>query len=136
MKPQFKCKDFVCMIFVEDTDFQGVVYHANYLKYFERSRSQFLIDHYHSQTDALLKNESYVIKKINLEFYSPAKLEDSLIIRTKAVLMSKARIQFFQSAVNQKNDTLICKGLVEVCYLDSIKNKPKAFPDSLLALFR
>ena len=136
MKPLFKCNDFICKIFVEDTDFQGVVYHANYLKYFERSRSQFLADHHLSQTDALLNMESYVVKKIHLEFCTPAKLEDTLIIKTNAVLVSKARIQFLQSAVNQKNDTLICKGLVEVCYFDSIKNKPKAFPDSLLALFR
>ena len=136
MKPLFKCNDFICKIFVEDTDFQGVVYHANYLKYFERSRSQFLADHHLSQTDALLNMESYVVKKIDLEFCMPAKLEDTLVIKTNAVLVSKARIQFLQSAVNQKNDTLICKGLVEVCYFDSIKNKPKAFPDSLLALFR
>jgi len=136
MKPLFKCNDFICKIFVEDTDFQGVVYHANYLKYFERSRSQFLSDHHLSQTDALLNMESYVVKKIDLEFCMPAKLEDTLVIKTNAVLVSKARIQFLQSAVNQKNDTLICKGLVEVCYFDSIKNKPKAFPDSLLALFR
>ena len=136
MKPLFKCNDFICKIFVEDTDFQGVVYHANYLKYFERSRSQFLADQQLSQTDALLNMESYVVKKIDLEFCTPAKLEDILVIKTNAVLASKARIQFLQSAVNQKNDTLTCKGLVEVCYFDSIKNKPKAFPDSLLALFR
>ena len=136
MKPLFKCNDFICKIFVEDTDFQGVVYHANYLKYFERSRSQFLADHHLSQTDALLHMESYVVKKIDLEFCAPAKLENTLIIKTNAVLVSKARIQFLQSAVNQKNATLICKGLVEVCYFDSIKNKPKAFPDSLLAIFR
>ena len=112
MKPLFKCNDFICKIFVEDTDFQGVVYHANYLKYFERSRSQFLADHHLSQTDALLNMESYVVNKIDLEFCTPAKLEDILIIKTNAVLVSKARIQFLQSAVNQKNDTLICKGLV------------------------
>ena len=123
-------------VYYEDTDAGGVVYYANYLKYFERSRSQFLADHHLSQTDALLHMESYVVKKIDLEFCAPAKLENTLIIKTNAVLVSKARIQFLQSAVNQKNDTLICKGLVEVCYFDSIKNKPKAFPDSLLALFR
>ena len=82
MKPLFKCNDFICKIFVEDTDFQGVVYHANYLKYFERSRSQFLVDHHLSQTDALLNMESYVVKKIDLEFCTPAKLEDTLIIKT------------------------------------------------------
>ena len=41
-----KCNDFSLKVFVEDTDFQGFVYHANYLKYFERARSQFLIDNH------------------------------------------------------------------------------------------
>jgi hypothetical protein len=44
MNPRFKHKDFYCKVYVEDTDFQGVVYHANYLKYFERARSQAEID--------------------------------------------------------------------------------------------
>jgi acyl-CoA thioesterase FadM len=75
----------------------------------------------------LINNESYVVKKINLEFFVPAKLEDTLIIRSNAVLASKARMQFFQSAINQKNDTLICEGLVEVCYFDSNKKNQKLF---------
>jgi acyl-CoA thioester hydrolase len=44
MKKDFKCNDFPLTVFCEDTDFQGIVYHANYLKYFERARTQFLID--------------------------------------------------------------------------------------------
>jgi len=135
MKHLFKCNEFICKIFVEDTDFQGVVYHANYLKYFERARSQFLIDNQHSQSDALLQNESYIVKKIDLEYLAPAIFDDTLIIKSDAVLNSRARIQFLQSAYNQKNDTLICKGVIEVCYFDSGKKKPKAFPNTLLALF-
>jgi acyl-CoA thioester hydrolase len=125
------------MVYVEDTDFQGVVYHANYLKYLERARSQFLIENNLSQTNAMSEgNESYIVKSINLLYYHPARLEDELTVSTEIELVSKARTIFFQSVLNSKNDTLICKGLVEVCYFDSIKNKPKAFPDSLLALFR
>ena len=85
-------------------------------------------------------NEEQIPKAVNRRDDSgksiPAKLEDTLIIRSNAVLVSKARMQFFQSAINQKNDTLICEGLVEVCYFDSNKKKPKAFPESLLVLFR
>ena len=44
MNPVFKCNNFPLQIYVEDTDFQGYVYHANYLKFFERARSQALID--------------------------------------------------------------------------------------------
>ena len=122
---------------MEDTDFQGVVYHANYLKYFERARSQFLIENNLSQTDAIAKrNESYVIKTINLFYYHPAILEDKLTVKTEIELDSKARTIFFQSILNSKNDTLICKGEVEVCFIDNSSGKPKAFPLGLLNLFK
>ena len=137
MNPHFRSKDFYLRVYVEDTDFQGVVYHANYLKYFERARSQFLIENNLSQTDAIAKrNESYVIKTINLSYCHPAILEDELTVKTEIELVSKARTIFFQSILNSKNDTLICKGEVEVCFIDNNSGKPKAFPLGLLNLFK
>ena len=137
MNPRFKCNDFLCRVFVEDTDFQGVVYYANYLKYLERARSQFLIENNLSQVDAKTHgNELYVVKSVSLSYFHPAKLEDELIIKTEIELTSKARTKFFQSILNKKNDTLICEGVVEVCYIDNNSGKPKAFPDRLLNLFK
>ena len=137
MNPRFRPKDFHCRVFVEDTDFQGVVYHANYLKYLERARSQFLIENNLSQTNAMLKdNESYVAKSINLSYFHPAKLEDELIVCTEIELVSKARAIFFQSVLNSKNDTLICKGEVEVCYIQNDSGKPKSFPLGLIKFFQ
>lgn len=125
------------MIYVEDTDFQGVVYHANYLKYLERARSQFLIENNLSQTNAMSEgNESYIVKSINLLYHHPARLEDELTVSTEIELVSKARTIFFQSVLNSKNDTLICKGEVEVCFIDNDSGKPKAFPIGLLNLFK
>tara|TARA_B100000925_G_scaffold77449_1_gene54725 strand:- start:125 stop:511 length:387 start_codon:yes stop_codon:yes gene_type:complete len=127
----------LCRVFVEDTDFQGVVYYANYLKYLERARSQFLIENNLSQVDAMTHgNELYVVKSVSLSYFHPAKLEDELIIKTEIELTSKARTKFFQSVLNKKNDTLICEGVVEVCYIDNNSGKPKAFPDRLLNLFK
>jgi YbgC/YbaW family acyl-CoA thioester hydrolase len=80
-------------------------------------------------------NESYVIKSINLSYHHPAVLEDELIVRTEIELLSKARTIFFQSVLNSKNDTLICKGEVEVCFIQNDSGKPKAFPEGLLNLF-
>ena len=137
MNPRFKCNDFLCRVFVEDTDFQGVVYYANYLKYLERARSQFLIENNLSQVDAKTNgNELYVVKSVFLSYVHPASLEDELIIKTEIELTSKARTKFFQSVLNKKNDTLICEGVVEVCYIDNNSGKPKAFPDRLLNLFK
>tara|TARA_Y100000741_G_scaffold185510_1_gene140961 strand:- start:2670 stop:3086 length:417 start_codon:yes stop_codon:yes gene_type:complete len=137
MNPYFRSKDFYCRVYVEDTDFQGVVYHANYLKYLERARSQFLIENNLSQTDAMAQgNESYVVKSINLSYHHPAILEDELIVKTQIELVSKARTIFFQSVSNKKNDTLICMGEVEVCFINNDSGKPKTFPLGLLNLFK
>ena len=137
MNPRFRSKDFHCRVYVEDTDFQGVVYHANYLKYLERARSQFLIDNKLSQVDAMSNsNEVYVIKSINLSYHSPAALEDKLTVKTEIELVSKARTIFFQSVLNSKNDTLICRGEVEVCFINNDSGKPKAFPLSFLNLLK
>ena len=137
MNPRFNCNDFLCRVFVEDTDFQGVVYYANYLKYLERARSQFLIENNLSQVDAKTHgNELYVVKSVSLSYFHPAKLEDELIIKTEIELTSKARTKFFQSILNKKNDTLICEGVVEVCYIDNNSGRPIVFPDRLLNLFK
>ena len=58
-----RCNNFNIKVFVEDTDFQGYVYHANYLKYFERARSQFLNDYDISQVDEQTKG-LFVIKDL------------------------------------------------------------------------
>ena len=72
MNPHFRSKDFYLRVYVEDTDFQGVVYHANYLNTFEELDLKFLIENNLSQTDAIVKrNESYVIKSINLSIIIP-----------------------------------------------------------------
>ena len=96
MKKHFKCKDFSLTVFCEDTDFQGIVYHANYLKYFERARTQFLIDQDISQILLEASKLAFVVRDINLRFISPAKLEDKLIVRSSVQFISKARLLFSQ----------------------------------------
>lgn len=135
MKKDFKCNDFLLKVFCEDTDFQGIVYHANYLKYFERARTQFLIDQDISQVNLEASKLAFVVKDINLKFISPAKLEEELIIKSFVKFISKARLMFNQQIINKKSDIIICTGEVEVCFLDLAKNKPKPFPEKLLQIF-
>ena len=135
MKKHFKCKDFSLTVFCEDTDFQGIVYHANYLKYFERARTQFLIDQDISQILLEASKLAFVVRDINLRFISPAKLEDKLIVRSSVQFISKARLLFSQQIIQLNNDTIICRGEVEVCFVDLVKNKPRSFPERLLKIF-
>ncbi len=135
MKKHFKCKDFSLTVFCEDTDFQGIVYHANYLKYFERARTQFLIDQDISQILLEASKLAFVVRDINLRFISPAKLEDKLIVNSSVQFISKARLLFSQQIIQLNNDTIICRGEVEVCFVDLLKNKPRSFPERLLKIF-
>ena len=135
MKKDFKCNDFPLTVFCEDTDFQGIVYHANYLKYFERARTQFLIDQNISQISLASSSLAFVIRDINLRYLTPAKLEDKLVVSSSVQSISRARLLFSQQIINPKNDTIICRGEIEVCFLDLSKNKPKSFPENLLRIF-
>ena len=126
-----KCNDFSLKVFVEDTDFQGFVYHANYLKYFERARTQFLIDNQISQLNA---DGFFVIKNININYSFPARLEENLLVKTDVQLKTKARMIFNQTIENINTKKICCEATIEVCFLDKISNKPKAFNKGLIEL--
>tara|TARA_B100001989_G_scaffold217778_1_gene169042 strand:+ start:173 stop:589 length:417 start_codon:yes stop_codon:yes gene_type:complete len=131
-----KCKDLNIFIFVEDTDFQGIVYHANYLKYFERARSSCLKDLDISQSKEIAAGKVFVIKTINIEFLKPAKIEDNLVVSSEIEYFSKARLFFHQQIKRNESDDIICRGKVEVCFYNQNNNKPVAFPEKLLKVFK
>ena len=135
MSKIFKHKDFELTIFVEDTDFQGFVYHANYIKYFERARSNFLTINGISQNDLRQSNLGFVIKRIDIDFLYPAKLGEKLIVQTEVEKKSKARMLFNQKIISDDNKNQICEGSVEVCMVDIETKKPKPFPNDLLLIF-
>ena len=99
MKKDFKCNDFPLTVFCEDTDFQGIVYHANYLKYFERARTQFLIDQNIYKISLASSSLAFVIRDINLRYLTPAKLEDKLVVSSSVQCISRARLLFSQQII-------------------------------------
>ena len=135
MSKIFKHKDFLINIYVEDTDFQGFVYHANYIKFFERSRSDFLSSNNISQEVLRKNNLGFVIKRIEIDYLFPAKLGDILVVKSYVEKKSNARMIFNQKIILKKNETPICKGLVEVCLINIDTKKPKPLPNDLLLIF-
>ena len=136
MSKVHSCRDLEIFVYVEDTDFQGIVYHANYLKYFERARSSCLRDLDISQSEEIKAGKVFIIKTINIEFMRPAEIEDNLIISSEIEYLSNARLFFHQQIKRNASDDIICKGKVEVCSYDQKKNKPVAFPKKLLKIFK
>lgn len=135
MSKIFKHKDFSINIYVEDTDFQGFVYHANYIKFFERSRSDFLSSNHISQEILRKNNLGFVIKRIEIDYLFPAKLGDILVVKSSVEKKSNARMIFNQKIILKKDETPICKGLVEVCLINIDTKKPKPLPNDLLLIF-
>ena len=128
MKAAQQIKPFAVKVFVEDTDFQGFVYHANYLKFFERARSQFLNDIGFFQSED--KEGFFVVRDISITFMQPAKLEDRLLIESKVEKASKVRCFFYQNILRE--ETAIAKAKVEVCYVNRVHGKPIQFPKAFL----
>ena len=134
MNKIIKCNDLNIKIYIEDTDFQGFVYHANYLKFFERARSDFLSSNKISQKTLRINNLAFVVKKINLNYVSAAELGDDLIIKTSVEKKSDARMIFSQKIINSSNKNFV-DGTIEICLINLITKKPQKFPDDLLLIF-
>ena len=135
MSKIFKHKDFNLVVYVEDTDFQGFVYHANYIKYFERARSDFLTSNNVSQIKLRKLQLGFVIKSIEINYLLPATLGEELIVQTLVTKKSKARLIFNQDIYNSKTSEKICSGFIEACLVNIETKKPKPFPNDLLLIF-
>jgi len=135
MNKTIKHKDFFLNIYIEDTDFQGFVYHANYIKFFERARSDFLSNNNISQEQLRDDGFGFVVKKIQIDYLATSKLGDTLIVQSSVYKKSNARMIFNQKIINQVDNKIICEGDVEICFINICTKKPKPFPDDLLLIF-
>lgn len=105
-------------VYYEDTDHSGVVYHANYLKYFERAREHLLGP---DALVALLRDEGlgFVVYRCELRFKEGAAFGDTLTIHTTAVLESAWRAVFRQRATRDSDGALLVEGTVELACVDA-----------------
>ena len=136
MNKAIKCNSINLKIYVEDTDFQGVVYHANYIKFFERARSEFLALNNISQRKLRKNNLAFVIKSINIKYIAAAELGDEIVVNSVVEKKSDARMIFNQKVVNSKTGIEYVNGDVEVCFINLLTKKPQKFPDDLLLIFK
>ena len=134
MKKIFKPRDLNLKVYVEDTDFQGFVYHANYIKFFHRAPSEFLQDNKISQKELRINNLAFVVKRIEIDFLFPGRLGDELIVESLIEKKSNARMIFKQDIVNRNDNKKLCSGMVEVCLIDIESKKPRRLPDNLLLI--
>ena len=110
-------------VYYEDTDAGGVVYYANYLKYFERARTEWLRQLGIGQSQlAETEGRLFVVKHVDIQYRRPARLDDRLTIHTAVTRIGRASIQFEQRAMCE--EALLCDALVTVCCVDASSFRP------------
>lgn len=124
---------FPVHIYFEDTDTGGVVYHANYLRYMERARSDMLRLVGIDQRAALEGGEGvYAVTRAALDYRAPARLDDDLLVISRISAVSGATVSIAQDIV--RGSTRLTEGVVTVAFL-SPQGRPKRQPRPWAALF-
>lgn len=121
--------DFPIRVYYEDTDAGGVVYHANYLNFFERARTEFLRQHHFSQQELFSQSLAFVVKKIEIDYKFPARLDDLLNVETTLSELKKATFVFNQRL--WKEEQCLSEAIVTVACVNLAKMKPVAVPDDI-----
>ena len=116
-------------IYFEDTDAGGVVYHANYLRYMERGRVEWLAKMGFAQRKLAEKeNATFVVRNVTISYISPARLEDVLVVRTRPEKLGAARLVLDQEIVHEQNGNLVVEAVVEVACIDPKSFRPARIP--------
>ncbi|MGX2955581.1 tol-pal system-associated acyl-CoA thioesterase [Ursidibacter sp. B-7004-1] len=121
--------NFPIRIYYENTDAGGVVYHAQYLNFFERARTEFLRSLSFSQENLLRDKIAFVVKKIEIDYKVPARLDDLLNVETTIIDIKKASILFQQKLL--KDNLCLSEAKVLVACVDLNRMKPIAVPQEI-----
>lgn len=121
---------FPVRVFYEDTDMGGIVYHANFLKFIERARSDWVRDLGLDQNAMRAAGVIFVVRRVEADFLAPALFDDALEVETRTLRASGARLVLAQE-VRHGDDTLF-RAVVTVACMDQA-GRPTRLPSAILA---
>ena len=117
-------------VYYEDTDAGGVVFYANYLKFMERGRTEWLRAlGVGQQSLSLEQRRGFVVTRLDMQYKSPARLDDMLEITSRVTRLGRASLHFVQSVM--RNGELLATGNIEIGCIDVDSLKPAAIPPDL-----
>jgi len=118
-------------VYWEDTDGGGIVYYANYLRFLERARTEWLRSLGFSQLKlAEDPGVLFAVVSLNIEYRRPAKLDDELLISCEPAIEGAASVRFVQR-IYRGADELLVEASVRVACIDARTLRPKRLPDFL-----
>ena len=120
-------------VYYEDTDSGGVVFYANYLKFIERGRTEYLRDLGFNQGSlANKKNIVFVVKSLSADYLLPAYLDDMIEVQTNIKLVKNVSLVFTQKILNLEKNTVLFEAEVKVVSVLKNNLKPCAIPQEIL----
>lgn len=119
-------------VYYEDTDGSGVVYHAGYLRYFERARTEWLRAAGFSQQELReMFGISFTVNHLEIDYLRPARLDDRLLASAEVVACRRASLRFCQILRREGDAAELCRATVSVACVDARTFKPSRLPGAL-----
>jgi acyl-CoA thioester hydrolase len=132
------CNRFVwpVRVYYEDTDSGGVVYYANYLKFMERARTEWL-RRLGFEQDQLLTQEGiiFAVRSVDVGYHQPARFNDALEVTATLAAKGRASLTFHQEVLRADDPRVLCSARIKIACLEMKSMRPTPIPKSLLLEF-
>ncbi|WP_281954007.1 tol-pal system-associated acyl-CoA thioesterase [Pseudophaeobacter arcticus] len=123
---------FPVRVYYEDTDMGGIVYHANYLRFIERARSDWVRGLGNDQNAMRDAGVIWVVQRIEADYLAPAKYDDELLIETEVIKLTPARLNMVQLV--KRGETELFRARVSAVCISSETGRPTRLPAEIRAL--
>lgn len=121
-------------VYIEDTDAGGIVYHARYLHYMERARTEWVRSCGVGLRAGLAENISYVVQRLSIHYAVPAVLDDELTVTAEPVAFGRVWMDFRQQVVRASDGKQLCEASVRVACIALDSGRPRRLPENMLEL--
>ena len=118
-------------IYYEDTDCGNVVYYANYLKYMERGRTEFLADHGFNVSELASQGTVFIVARVEIDYRSSAHLGETIVVQTWIAEMTRASILFAHTMTDKASGRLIAEAQARIVCVDG-SGKIKRIPADMI----
>ena len=118
-------------VYIEDTDAGGSVFHARYLHFMERARTEWVRSCGVGLRAGLADNISYVVQRLAIHYSVPARLDDQLLVTAEPVAFGRVWMDFRQRVLRAADRALLCEADVRVACVALDNGRPRRLPDNM-----
>ncbi|HET8800136.1 MAG TPA: tol-pal system-associated acyl-CoA thioesterase [Marinobacter sp.] len=118
-------------VYIEDTDAGGIVFHARYLHFMERARTEWVRSCGVGLRAGLADNISYVVQRLAIHYSVPARLDDQLLVTAEPIAFGRVWMDFRQRVLRAADRALLCEADVRVACVALDSGRPRRLPDNM-----